>query len=273
MEKDTCRRMRPSLGCEKEYSGNECISEDYLQERFKGNTILVEPPAPILYEDNHLMVVNKKAGQIVQGDKTGDRPLSELLKDFIKVRDSKPGNVFLGVTHRLDRPVSGVIVFAKTGKALERMNALIRERKIRKTYWALTRGIPPQDRGYLVDYLYKNEQQNKSYVCEPERKGALRAELEYRLLEQSEKYCLLEVELHTGRHHQIRCQLSAIGCPIQGDLKYGDRRSNPDGSIALHARYLEFEHPVRKEWLKIEAPVPLVGAWKHFSIYGQEGLS
>lgn len=232
--------------------------------RMKEEMLSVEEPADILYEDNHLIIVNKKAGQIVQGDKTGDKPLSERLKDFIKMRDGKPGNVFLGVTHRLDRPVSGVIVFAKTSKALERMNAIIRDRKIKKTYWALTRGIPARKDGFLIDYLIKNEVQNRSYVCSPERKGALRAELSYHMLGRSEKYTLLEIELHTGRHHQIRCQLSAMGCPIQGDLKYGDRRSNPDGSIALHARYLEFEHPVKKEILRIVAPIPSIGAWKYF---------
>lgn len=221
-------------------------------------------PAPILYEDNHLLVVNKQAGQIVQGDRTGDRPLVECFKDFIKVRDNKPGNVFLGVAHRLDRPVSGALLFAKTGKALERVNEVIRQRELSKTYWALTRNCPEIPQGTLVQYLYKNEQQNKSYPCEPNRPGAQKAELSYRIAGYSEHYTLLEVELHTGRHHQIRAQLAAIGCPIQGDLKYGDKRSNPDGSIGLHARCLKLIHPVRKTELKIIAPVPSLPLWLYF---------
>lgn len=223
-----------------------------------------EAPSPILYEDNHLLAINKLPGQIVQGDKTGDRPLNELFKAFIKERDRKPGNVFLGVAHRLDRPVSGVLLLAKTGKALERVNALIREREMRKIYWALTRGVPPAASDRLVQYLYKNEKQNKSYICASDRPDALLAELTYRLLARSESFSLLEVELHTGRHHQIRAQLAAMGCPILGDLKYGDRRSNPDGSICLHARKLSLVHPVRKTGLEIVAPVPGSGPWRFF---------
>lgn len=224
----------------------------------------MQPPSPILYEDNHLLVVNKKAGQIVQGDKTGDVPLVELFKAYIKERDGKPGNVFLGVVHRLDRPVSGVLAFAKTGKALERMNALVRDREIRKVYWALSRFRPEKKSDRLVQYLCKNERQNKSYVCGADRPDALRAELSYRLIGTSERYALLEVELHTGRHHQIRVQLASIGCPIQGDLKYGDRRSNPDGSIGLHARCLQFLHPVRKEMMEFTAEPPQQGVWRFF---------
>ncbi|MDE6493409.1 MAG: RluA family pseudouridine synthase [Bacteroidales bacterium] len=224
----------------------------------------MNPPAPILYEDNHLLIVNKLAGQIVQGDKTGHKPLVECFKDFIKARDGKPGNVFLGVAHRLDRPVSGALLFAKTSKALERVNALIRDRRLSKIYWAISRHRPdlPEDR--LVQYLYRNEKQNKSYICPPTRQGAQKAELSYHLAGSSEHYTLIEVELHTGRHHQIRTQLASIGCPIQGDLKYGDRRSNPDGSISLHARYLHLIHPVRQTPIDITAPVPGTALWQYF---------
>lgn len=225
-------------------------------------------PAPILYEDNHLLAVNKRAGQIVQGDKTGDIPLSGQFKDFIKQRDAKPGNVFLGVPHRLDRPVSGVLLFAKTGKALERLNALIRDRQMQKVYWAVTRFEPPREQDHLEQYIFKNEKQNKSYICDPSTPGAQRAELSYRLLGHSDRYFLLEVQLHTGRHHQIRAQLAAMGCPIQGDLKYGDRRSNPDGSISLHARSLSLIHPVRQTPLEIVAPVPENALWRYFEKTG-----
>ena len=221
----------------------------------------MQAPAPILYEDNHLLAVNKQVGQIVQGDKTGDTPLSELFKAFIKERDAKPGNVFLGVQHRLDRQVSGILLFAKTGKALERLNAMIRDRKMRKIYWALTRYEPLEPKGHLVQYLCKNERNNKSYLCEASRQGAQRAELYYERLGRSQTYTLLEVELCTGRHHQIRAQLAGMGCPIQGDLKYGDKRSNPDGGISLHARYLYLNHPVGGKPLLIEAPVPSKGMW------------
>lgn len=224
----------------------------------------MQPPAPILYEDNHLLAVNKLPGQIVQGDKTGDVPLSEQFKAFIKERDAKPGNVFLGLAHRLDRPVSGVLLFAKTGKALARLNAMIREREFQKIYWAICRNEPVEPQGHLLQYLYKNEANNKSYICPPERPGAQKAELYYKVIGHSERYALIEVELCTGRHHQIRVQLAGMGCPIQGDLKYGDKRSNPDGSISLHARYLQLIHPVRKTELRIEAPTPQSGVWPHF---------
>ncbi len=226
--------------------------------------MMMREPAPILYEDNHLLVANKLPGQIVQGDKTGDIPLSELFKAFIKERDAKPGNVFLGVVHRLDRPVSGAVLFAKTGKALARLNAMLRDRELRKTYWAVCRNEPAEPQGHLVQYLRKNESNNKSYVCQSGQAGARKAELYYKVIGHSERYTLMEVELCTGRHHQIRAQLSAMGCPIQGDLKYGDKRSNPDGSISLHARYLQLIHPVRKTELRIEAPVPQSGVWPHF---------
>lgn len=225
---------------------------------------MLKPPSDILYEDNHLLAVNKLPGQIVQGDKTGDVPLSELFKAYIKQRDQKPGNVFLGVAHRLDRPVGGVLLFAKTGKGLERVNALIRERQLQKTYWAVTRGTPPRTQDDLVQYLYKNEKQNKSYVCPPDRAGALQASLSYEVIGRSKSFTLLQIELHTGRHHQIRAQLSSIGCPVVGDLKYGDKRNNPDGGICLHARRLRFIHPVQKIPLEIIAPLPSTTPWIYF---------
>lgn len=208
----------------------------------------------ILYEDNHLLVVSKLSGEIVQGDKTGDTPLSEILKKFIKERDHKPGNVFMGVPHRLDRPVSGICIFAKTSKSLERLNRMFRDGEVQKTYLALVSKRPPADSALLTHYLSRNEKQNKSYAREKPAEGAREAKLRYRYLESTHKYHLLEIDLLTGRHHQIRCQLAAIGCPIKGDLKYGARRSNPDGSISLHAYRVTLEHPVRKELLVITAP-------------------
>ena len=211
----------------------------------------------ILYEDNHLLVFNKRSGEIVQGDKTGDEPLCDTLKAFIAQRDSKPGQVFMGVPHRLDRPVSGVVLFAKTSKALERLNEMLRNNKIHKTYWALTAGQPPKTTDTLTDHLVRNEKQNKSYVSSSSGKEA---RLKYTLLQKTERYYLLEVELYTGRHHQIRCQLAHMGCPIKGDLKYGARRSNPDGSISLLARHIQFIHPVKKTEVDVTAPVP--ASWK-----------
>ena len=210
----------------------------------------------ILYEDNHLLVVNKKVGEIVQGDKTGDEPLSEKYKAFIAQRDAKPGLVFMGLPHRLDRPVSGITVLAKTSKALERMNAMFRNSDVHKFYWALVCNAPLQEEGHLEDMLWRNEKQNKSYVCRPgaARKDARLARLNYRQISRTERYWLLEVELLTGRHHQIRCQLSNMGCPIKGDLKYGAPRSNPDGSISLHSRSIKFVHPVKKEEMLVTAP-------------------
>ena len=212
----------------------------------------------ILYEDNHLIALNKLAGQIVQADKTGDPCLADLLKDFIKQRDNKPGNVFCGVIHRIDRPVSGVVLFAKTSKALSRMNELIKQRDFRKIYRAVVTGKPPSTQGHLEDYLVRNQKLNKSFVTQGNtRSDAKLASLDYRLLASSRGgYHLLEIELHTGRHHQIRCQLAHIGCPIKGDLKYGAPRSNPDGSICLHAFKVEFEHPVKHETITITAPQP-----------------
>ena len=218
----------------------------------------------ILYEDNHLLIVNKHAGDIIQGDKTGDISLSEILKEYIKRRDVKPGRVFMGVPHRLDRPVSGVAVFAKTSKALERLNELFRSGAISKTYWAIVKNLPTKKSDFLTHYLVRNEQQNKSYAHHAPKANAKEAKLSYNLLCSGENYHLLEVALLTGRHHQIRCQLAAIDCSIKGDLKYGAPRSNADGSISLHARNISFIHPVKKEPISVTAPVPDDKLWKWF---------
>ncbi len=205
----------------------------------------------ILYEDNHLMVVFKESGQIVQGDKTGDEPLVETLKRFIKERDAKPGNVFLGVVHRLDRPVSGLVLFAKTSKALSRLSEMFRRGEVHKTYRAWVKDLPAAASGTLVSWLTRNEQQNKSYAHDREVPGSKRAELRYAVIDHTRSYHIVEVELLTGRHHQIRCQLAAMGCPIKGDLKYGARRSNPDGSISLLSYRIRFVHPVSKKEIDI----------------------
>lgn len=210
----------------------------------------------VVYEDNHIIIVNKEAGEIVQGDKTGDRPLSEAVKEYIKAACHKPGNVFIGVPHRLDRPVAGLVVFARTSKALARLNDMFRKGEIHKTYWAITSGLPPQAEGTVTHWLTRNERQNKSYAHDHEVPGSKKAVLEYRVIAHSDRYHLVEVKLLTGRHHQIRCQLAAIGCPIKGDLKYGARRSNPDGSISLLARKVEFVHPVSKKIVSVAAPLP-----------------
>lgn len=209
----------------------------------------------ILYEDNHLLVINKKVGEIVQGDNTGDEPLSETLKAFIAQRDGKPGHVFMGVPHRLDRPVSGIAMFAKTSKALERMNEAFRTSTISKTYWALTCAAPEKAEDTLTDMLLRNEKQNKTYICHNGNPQAKEAKLRYRLLKSFDRYHLVEVELITGRHHQIRCQLAGIGCVIKGDLKYGAARSNRDGGINLHARSITFVHPTKGETITVTAPV------------------
>ncbi|MDE5683870.1 MAG: RluA family pseudouridine synthase [Muribaculaceae bacterium] len=217
----------------------------------------------ILYEDNHIIIVNKASGEIVQGDKTGDEPLSETLKRYIKERDSKPGNVFMGVAHRLDRPVSGVVVFAKTSKALARLNAMFASGDVHKTYWAVTAGLPAEPQATLTHYISTTEKNNKSYASLTPKTGAKEARLAYKLISSTERYNLLEVTLMTGRKHQIRVQLSAIGCPVKGDLKYGAKRSNPDGSISLHARRIRFIHPVSKKEIDVTAPVPPGDAlWK-----------
>ena len=209
-----------------------------------------------LYEDNHIIIVSKRSGEIVQGDKTGDLPLSETVKLYIKEKYQKPGNVFLGVVHRLDRPVWGLVVFAKTSKALTRLNKMFRDGEVHKTYWAITKEAPPAEEGVLTDWLVRNERQNKSYVQSQKTPNAKKAVLKYKVIAHSDHYHLLEVQLMTGRHHQIRCQLANMGCPIKGDLKYGAKRSNPDGSISLLARSVAFVHPVSKENIVVEAPLP-----------------
>ncbi|MDX5427246.1 MAG: RNA pseudouridine synthase [Bacteroidota bacterium] len=215
----------------------------------------------ILFEDNHLIIVNKRVGEIVQGDKTGDEPLSELVKRYIKVTRNKPGDVYLGVTHRIDRPTSGLVVFAKTSKALSRMNLMFQEREIKKYYWAIVKIDPPSDEGTLTHYLKKNQTKNKAIIFKRPEPGAKKAVLHYRVISRSENYLLLEVDLETGRHHQIRAQLSAIGCPIKGDLKYGFPRSNPDAGISLHARGVNFTHPVSGEVIDLVAPLPKDALW------------
>lgn len=216
----------------------------------------------ILYEDNHIIAVSKTCHEIVQGDKTGDIPLSETVKAYIKEKYQKPGEVFLGVTHRLDRPTTGVVLFARTSKALTRLNDMFKSHeRIKKTYWAIVQTPPPTSQGRLENYLWRNEKQNKSFVVKPGTKDAKRAVLSYETIAQSDRYTLLEINLETGRHHQIRCQLAAIGCPIKGDLKYGAKRSNPDGGISLHARKIEFIHPVCKMPIEITAPVPEDKLW------------
>ncbi len=218
----------------------------------------------VLYEDNHIIVVYKESGEIVQGDKTGDKPLSETIKAWIKEKYAKPGNVFLGVVHRLDRPVSGSVVFAKTSKALSRLNDMFRKGEVKKTYWAMVQTPPAEPEGTLTNWLVRNEKQNKSYAYDHEVPNAKKAILKYKTIGQTEHYTLLEVNLLTGRHHQIRCQLSAIGCPIKGDLKYGARRSNPDGSISLLSRTVEFIHPVSKEYISVVSPLPAEKVWDNF---------
>ncbi len=219
----------------------------------------------ILYEDNHIIAVNKKHGDIVQGDKSGDEPLSEKVKTYIKEKYNKPGAVFLGVIHRIDRPVSGVVIFARTSKALERMNKLFREKDIQKTYWAIVKNIPPETQDHLMRYLVKNEKLNKSFASAVPKKGALESTLDYRLLASSDSYHLLEINPHTGRHHQIRVMLADIGCPIKGDVKYGFNRSNENGSIHLHAREVKFIHPVSGNEIAISAtPSQLDPLWNYF---------
>lgn len=220
----------------------------------------------VLYEDNHIIAVNKTCNEIVQGDKTGDTPLSEIVKAYIKDKYNKPGEVFLGVTHRLDRPTSGVVLFARTSKALTRLNEMFKSHEqIKKTYWAIVQGCPKQPEARLENWLIRNEAQNKSYIAKLHTNNAKQAVLEYKTLVRGENYTLLEVNLETGRHHQIRCQLAAIGCPVKGDLKYGAKRSNPDGGICLHARKIEFIHPVSKIQLCITAPVPNDSLWQQLS--------
>ena len=218
----------------------------------------------VLYEDNHLLIVNKAAGDIVQGDKTGDTPLSDYGKLYLKQKYNKPGNVYLGVVHRLDRPTSGALIMARTDKALSRLNLMLKEHKIKKTYWAIVEKAPKIESATLTNYLKKNPKNNKSYVVSKNTQGAKEAILNYKLIASSDKYQLLQIELQTGRHHQIRAQLSNIGCIIKGDLKYGSKRNNKDASISLHARFLSFIHPVSKLEIKITAPTPKDSLWDYF---------
>lgn len=211
----------------------------------------------ILFEDNHLIIINKRAGDLVQGDKTGDACLAAIIKDFLKKRDKKAGNVYLGVVHRLDRPTSGVVIFSKTSKALPRLNKMLQDRELKKTYWAFVKKTPANLKGSLVHYLQRNTKQNKSYAFDEEKSDRKKGILHYETKLKLTNYTLLEVVLETGRHHQIRSQLSKIGSPIKGDLKYGFDRSNPDGSIHLHARKIQFQHPVKDELVSVEAQVPL----------------
>ena len=219
----------------------------------------------ILYEDNHLIILNKRPSDIVQGDKTGDEPLSDILKSYLKQKFSKPGEVFLGVVHRLDRPVSGAVIFARTSKALTRLNIMLRDGEIQKTYWAVVKNKPPQTEDHLIQYLTRNEEKNKSSVFDRPVNGSQKAELIYKIIDKSDAYYLLSVQLLTGRHHQIRAQLSSLGCPIKGDLKYGYPRSNPGGFIHLHARAISFIHPVKKELLEIRADPPSDKLWDYFT--------
>lgn len=216
----------------------------------------------IIYEDNHIIVVNKHSGEIVQGDKTGDKPLVETVKEYLKEKYAKPGNVFLGIPHRLDRPVSGLVIFAKTSKALSRLSTMFRDGEVHKTYWAITKNTPVPSEGTLTNWLTRNEKQNKSYAYDHEVPNAKKAILKYKTLTRSQNYTLLEINLLTGRHHQIRCQLGHIGCPIKGDLKYGAQRSNADGSISLLSRYVDFIHPVSKEHISLTSPLPEDNLWK-----------
>ncbi len=218
----------------------------------------------VLYEDNHIIIVNKRSSDLVQGDGTGDEPLDAVVRRYLKEKYNKPGDVFLGVVHRLDRPVSGCVVYARTSKALSRLSELFRTREVKKTYWAIVSDRPPAEEGVLISYLKKNEKQNKSYVYDKEVKGSKQAELSYRLLAHSERFYLLEVDLYTGRHHQIRAQLAAAGCPIKGDLKYGSQRSNEGGGISLHSRRVSFMHPVKKEEIITQAPPPDDKTWRLF---------
>ena len=216
----------------------------------------------VLFEDNHIVIVNKRAGDITQGDKTGDKPLSDVVKEYIKEKYNKPGEVFLGVVHRLDRPTSGIIIFARTSKALERLNKMLREKTIQKTYWAIVKNQPKKESNTLINFLKKNPKNNKSSAFAKEIDGSKKAILHYKTIKKLDNYSLLEIDLETGRHHQIRCQLATIGSPIKGDLKYGFNRSNKDGSIHLHARKINFIHPVSKEEISIIAPVPNDVIWK-----------
>jgi len=220
----------------------------------------------VLFEDNHLVIINKRIGDIVQGDKTGDKPLSEVVKEYVAKKYNKLGNVFLGVVHRLDRPTSGIVIFARTSKALERLNKMLREKNIKKTYWAIVKNMPKKEKDTLIHYLKKNPKNNKSTAYKSEIAGSKKAILHYKAIQKLDNYTLLEIDLETGRHHQIRCQLANIGSPIKGDLKYGFKRSNKDGGINLHARKIKFTHPVSKEEINITSPLPNDVIWNAINI-------
>ena len=220
----------------------------------------------VLYEDNHIIIVSKTTGEIVQGDKTGDKPLSETVKQYIKEAYAKPGDVFLGVVHRLDRPVFGLVLFARTSKALSRLNAMFANGEVKKKYWAIVKDMPPQSEGTLTHWLVRNEKQNKSYAYDHEVPHSKKAILDYKVIGKSDNYYLLEVDLKTGRHHQIRCQLAKMGCPIKGALKYGAKRSNPDGSISLLSHSMQLIHPVSKKEIVVEAPLPNDNLWRSFHL-------
>ncbi len=228
-------------------------------------TLSTKDNLQILHEDNHIIVVNKRVGDIVQGDQTGDQPLSEIVKEYIKEKYNKPGEVFLGVVHRLDRPTSGIVVFARTSKALTRLNEMFSQRATQKTYWAVVKNAPPKEQDSLIHYLTRNPKNNTSKAHLKEVPNSKKAHLDYKIIQKLDAYFVLEIDLHTGRHHQIRAQLAAIGCPIKGDLKYGFDRSNPDGGIHLHARQLVLTHPVTKDELQIIAPVPNNPVWNAVS--------
>ncbi len=219
----------------------------------------------VVYEDNHIIIVYKQSGEIVQADKSGDAPLSDSVKRYLKEKYNKPGNVFLGVTHRLDRPVAGLVMFAKTSKALSRLNSMFRNGEVHKTYWAITRNAPAEPEGTLTDWLVRNERINKTFAYDHEVTGSKKSILIYRVLSHSDHYTMLEIKLLTGRHHQIRCQLSHMGCPIKGDLKYGAGRSNPDGGISLLSRRMEFEHPVSHKQVVVESPLPDDPLWQEMA--------
>ena len=218
----------------------------------------------VLHEDNHLIIVSKNCGDLVHSDSSGDVPLEQMIKDYLKKKYNKPGEVFLGVAHRVDRPVSGIVVFARTTKALVRINRMFQEKLIKKKYWAIVKNLPPDEEGTLIHYITRNTKQKRSYICKEERPDSKKAILNYKHIASSDRYHLLEINLETGRHHQIRCQLAAIGCPIRGDLKYGYARSNPNGGISLHARQITFKHPVREEIINLIAPLPDEPLWNAF---------
>lgn len=231
------------------------------------NTKSTPTTLDVVYEDNHIIVVNKKSGDIVQGDKTGDTPLSEIVQEYLKVKYNKPGNVYIGVVHRLDRPTTGLVLFAKTSKALPRLNKMFAAKtEVQKTYWALVKNAPPKNQETLTHYLVRNPQKNKSFAHRKEVSNSKKAILDYTVIQKLDRYYVLAIQLHTGRHHQIRAQLSAIGCPIKGDLKYGFDRSNKDASISLHARALKFIHPVSKKEISLTAPLPTEPTWQAISI-------